>query len=157
MLTEKEREYQRQYHIKNRDKKLKYALNYRLRNRESILRYKREWYHRNRDEMLKYWKKYNSENKQRRRWIVTRCKYGVTESTFNSMLTSQDGRCAICDVEFTKAQKRLPHIDHCHDTGRVRGLLCHKCNAGIGFLQHSPKILVDAIIYLSLPEEKAAA
>jgi hypothetical protein len=149
MLTEKEKEYQRRHYRERREYKLAYQKQYREKNREAVLRARREWYHRNRDAMLVYWKKYNSENKDRRRWIVRKCKYGITPSEFESLLERQNGKCAICDAEFAKVQARAPHIDHCSETGRIRGLLCSRCNTGIGLLQHSPRILVEAINYLS--------
>lgn len=63
---------------------------------------------------------------------------------------SQDYRCAICNVHEENESKALA-IDHDHDTGRVRGYLCMKCNRGIGFLQDSVEILTKAIEYLNSP------
>ncbi len=70
-------------------------------------------------------------------------RYGMTLDDFDRMMTEQDGKCAICNNE----QKRL-HIDHCHATGRVRGLLCTSCNLGLGLLKDDESLLAKAIKYL---------
>lgn len=80
----------------------------------------------------------------RRRWL--RKKYGITVEQYDEMVAAQDGRCAICG----DAPEQL-YVDHCHSTGVVRGLLCHGCNSGIGFLRDHPEILTAAIGYLSRP------
>ncbi len=58
---------------------------------------------------------------------------------------SQDGKCAICRI----VPSRTMAVDHCHDTGAIRGLLCSNCNTGIGLLRDNPEILARAIIYLA--------
>lgn len=55
-------------------------------------------------------------------------KYGITIDDYQSMLISQDNKCGICRKELTK-----PVIDHCHETGKVRGILCQSCNVKISF------------------------
>ncbi len=80
-------------------------------------------------------------------------KYGLTEETYQTMLTTQHGCCAICGgnetviSSWTKRLKRLA-IDHDHDTGIVRGLLCGRCNQGLGYFKHDPKLLLAAVAYL---------
>jgi hypothetical protein len=60
------------------------------------------------------------------------------------MFESQGGRCAIC------RQDRPPlHVDHDHETGRVRGLLCNSCNNGLGRFAHDPIVLVAASQYMA--------
>lgn len=61
------------------------------------------------------------------------------------MFQAQSGRCAICHDQFEKR----PHVDHCHTTGTVRGLLCHLCNVGLGAFRDNTKRLQSAIDYLS--------
>lgn len=62
------------------------------------------------------------------------------------MLAQQGGVCGICKDERTS--DRRFHIDHDHETGAVRGLLCHACNTGIGSLRDSPDLLRAALTYL---------
>ena len=78
-------------------------------------------------------------------WVL-RWRIGVPVGTYDKMFAKQNGRCAICNLP-PENGKRL-HVDHCHDTGAIRGLLCGKCNRGIGYLQHSKEILSAAVIYL---------
>jgi len=74
--------------------------------------------------------------------------YGITYEQFVEMYYKQDKKCAICNKEID-INSRFTHIDHCHKTGKVRGLLCHQCNAGIGFLNDDINILANAIKYLT--------
>lgn len=70
--------------------------------------------------------------------------YNITKEEYNKLFEKQTGRCAIC---FSESKIKLS-VDHCHKTGRVRGLLCRKCNLGIGFLKDSVEFLNKAIKYL---------
>ena len=77
-------------------------------------------------------------------------KYGVTPEHFESLLRAQNNKCAICAVIFTKESRNTkPCLDHCHETNKVRGILCHKCNALLGLATDSPSILTYASEYLS--------
>ncbi len=75
-------------------------------------------------------------------------RYGITVEDFGNILKLQDGKCAICNELETCTTKKRLHVDHCHVTGKVRGLLCHKCNAGLGNLKDSLVTLENASIYL---------
>lgn len=70
--------------------------------------------------------------------------YALTLFQFNELLLLQQNRCKIC-----KEFMRPPCVDHCHTTGRVRGLLCDACNVGLGRFKDSMEILVAAIQHLS--------
>lgn len=59
--------------------------------------------------------------------------YGLTAEDLESLLTKQDNRCAVCSRAFSSEVGRH-HVDHCHASGRVRGLLCARCNSTEGFL-----------------------
>lgn len=77
--------------------------------------------------------------------------FGITVEQYNEMLARQDGVCAICREPETMIRKGrlLPlHVDHDHDTGAVRGLLCGRCNTGIGMFADDPDRLVAATTYL---------
>jgi hypothetical protein len=76
-------------------------------------------------------------------------KYGITVVEFDELVRRQGGRCRICRVEFVAGRSsRRACVDHCHMTGGVRGLLCNRCNAGIGYLADSPANLRAAAAYL---------
>ena len=75
--------------------------------------------------------------------------YGITEETYLAMLEAQDGACAICNTKTPTGKWKVFAVDHCHTTGKVRGLLCNECNRGMGLLKDSPELLQKAIDYLS--------
>lgn len=75
--------------------------------------------------------------------------YGITVQDFRRMLLAQGGLCAICRQPQAK-HKLILCVDHCHDTGRVRGLLCDNCNRGIGLLGDNPKTVLAAATYLAV-------
>ena len=71
--------------------------------------------------------------------------YGITKEQSVELLRQQDSKCAICLEHITLANC---DVDHSHTTGKVRGLLCPKCNRGIGLLGDSTDNLIRAIKYL---------
>jgi hypothetical protein len=124
---------------------------WRGRNRDVIVRQKKESYQRNRERYINY----NRSDVRRERvfrWKLKR-QFGITEEQFDAMLKEQNGCCAICGLEPSEASghrnKHRLHVDHDHVTGKVRGLLCNNCNAGIGYLAHEPDRLLSAYEYLT--------
>lgn len=78
-------------------------------------------------------------------------KYKIDQVVYDRMFKDQDGLCAICcNPPLGKKTTQMLAVDHCHATGRVRGLLCHKCNAAIGFFKDSPELVKKALDYLLL-------
>lgn len=78
-------------------------------------------------------------------------KYRITDDEYQRLLDAQDHRCSICEQPETQMirGKTLPlSVDHDHETGKVRGLLCSKCNATLGFVKDDPNHLFAAIQYL---------
>lgn len=76
--------------------------------------------------------------------------YGISFGEYSRMLGDQDFRCLICREPASggaKAASRL-HVDHDHETGRVRGLLCTRCNQGLGYFRDNPDLLRSAVEYL---------
>lgn len=77
--------------------------------------------------------------------------YGMSREEYNAMLAEQDGKCAICKNEETAIFKGRPkelHVDHCHETGKIRGLLCGCCNGGLGLFKDNVDTILAAIRYL---------
>lgn len=83
-----------------------------------------------------------------------RKRYRITEKVYNSILKGQGGKCAICGTTESKTKwSDNLFVDHCHDTGLVRGLLCTHCNKGLSGFQDSIKFLKAAIEYLTPLED----
>ena len=76
--------------------------------------------------------------------------YGLTKEQYYEMYEKQQGKCAICEEE--PKTKRLLHVDHCHSTGIIRGLLCSQCNTALGSFRDNPTLLNRAIEYLGRNE-----
>lgn len=77
--------------------------------------------------------------------------YGITKQNYNSMLSTQNELCAICNGEgflMDPSHKVKLVVDHCHTSGKVRGLLCHNCNRVLGLLQDDIGSIQRALKYL---------
>ena len=77
------------------------------------------------------------------RWAHRVKKYGMGKAEYYELLDAQEGVCAIC-----KGVERDFMVDHCHKTGVIRGLLCRKCNTGLGMFDDVPNLLRQAADYL---------
>lgn len=85
------------------------------------------------------------EKRRNSAWLSCLRKFGITEADYNRMFDEQAGLCAIChnpELEIKLA------VDHCHETGMVRGLLCKRCNMAIGLLGDNPDTIMNAMLYL---------
>lgn len=85
------------------------------------------------------------EFKKRARDHRMRRKFGLTAHEVDVMLAEQDGRCAIC---MTPKPERAWHVDHDHETGAVRGVLCGTCNLAVGYLADDPERMRAAALYI---------
>lgn len=74
-------------------------------------------------------------------------KYGITLAKYQQMLKEQQGKCKICGTNDPKGRGKF-HVDHCHETRFVRGLLCHHCNLLLGLAKDNEGVLNAAIRYL---------
>jgi hypothetical protein len=103
-----------------------------------------------------YQARYREANAETLRHKERERKFGITRQEYEQFFKSQNGVCAICKKPETATRlgvvKSLA-VDHCHSTGKIRGLLCSDCNTGIGKLKDDIKILQNAIQYLSNPKE----
>ena len=93
-------------------------------------------------------KRYDEKNPSRHYATRLKAKYGITIEDYEQMLAEQGG-CAICGAaEPFGRSNRYFHVDHCHTTGRVRGVLCANCNTALGLLGDDPQRLAAAVRYL---------
>ena len=74
--------------------------------------------------------------------------YGIPKGTIDEALKQFGGKCGICGATESSGGKKELHIDHCHESGKIRGLLCNHCNLGIGHFRDQPELLMAAIAYL---------
>lgn len=131
-----------------REKKRIYA----RENAEKLAAAARKRRHRRGDEWRAYKREYYKNNPETyRRYNLSR--YNISPEEYDRLLASQGGGCACCGAAENKNGKRL-FVDHCHESGAVRGILCHRCNSGIGSLGDDVKGLRRALAYLARAELK---
>lgn len=125
---------------------------YRLNNKDKIRKCRQDYYLKNKDLIKKKVKDYflsnPDKNMAKARRVHLLRQYNMTEEDFNVMLQNQEGVCAICkEKELSKRCKYL-HVDHDHNSKKVRGLLCSNCNRGLGLFKDSAELLEKASQYL---------
>lgn len=128
---ERKREYMREYMKKNRDKKLAYSKKYWIKNRLKELA-KRKIQYASSPELRA------ESSKRSREWRLKNL-FGITVEQYEKILTSQNGKCAICKDHnrwYIEGRKHYNlAIDHSHSTGLIRGLLCNRCNLCLGWFE----------------------
>lgn len=111
-------------------------------------------YLKNKDKYMIRSKLTYQKNKEKLRDLTYQRKFGITIDEYNTLFEIQKGVCKICNNPETKVNrkstglvKRLA-VDHCHKTGKVRGLLCQDCNVGLGAFKDNTELIKRAIDYL---------
>ena len=108
-----------------------YQQQYREKNTLTQKEYHKLWYQENNEKVYEY---------------NLKKKYGIIYAEYEKMLTEQKGLCAICGK--AEAENKRLAVDHCHRTGKIRSLLCGKCNKAIGLLDDDPELMKQAIEYM---------
>ena len=134
----------KQWAADNHDRKLATQREYNAANGDKRRAYMRERYKTKRDDIIEYNRKRRAERPQVEQDWYLRKEYGLTLAEYDAMLAAQDGCCAIC----RKQHKRRLAVDHDHNTGRVRGLLCSSCNNGLGRFEDDADRMRRAVDYL---------
>lgn len=106
--------------------------------------YQREWRKLNPERVHASYKKGHAQ----KRIYSRHYRYGITEEQFQQKLEEQKNVCAICGTDTPGRNHENFHVDHCHTTGKIRGLLCDKCNRGLGYFNDNPDALRKAAHYL---------
>ncbi len=106
---------------------------------------RKAWYEANKLRVCEQLKEEYKANPEKYKWQRLKQKYGVTQEQYEGLRKMQRNKCGICRTSFDETE---PHLDHCHDTGKVRGLLCANCNTGIGLFKHNAKRMEKAIAYV---------
>ncbi len=95
-----------------------------------------------------YYKKNRNKVIARTRNYAILNKYGITSEQYDQMLQDQGGVCAVCQKDQSYRERTNLYVDHYHQSGEIRGLLCQKCNTGIGMLGDDLDSLLKAVSYL---------
>lgn len=135
-------EYRAKWAAANPEKQRVYAATNLERHREANRLRGRAHYAANREQRKAQARAYYRAHKAEQAATAMLRKYGITRDDYQSLVTAQGGRCAICDLDATLA------VDHRHADGRVRGLLCSACNFLIGHGKDDPSLLRRAADYL---------
>ncbi|MCR4307302.1 MAG: endonuclease VII domain-containing protein [Candidatus Berkelbacteria bacterium] len=109
----------------------------------------KEWTSKNIEKVRQYTKKWTKENPKKMREHQRKYRYGMTPGRYDELFASQNGRCAICGSDTPGGRGVDFHVDHDHNTGKVRGLLCTNCNHMIGIAHEETSIFSKAIKYLT--------
>lgn len=151
----------KEYYQKNIEKEKAYAADYYIKNKEAVLNSNKNWVELNKKkhkELCKEWRVANKEkfkaicndwrknNPEKRKAIRLKQVYGLSISDYENMIKNQNGSCLGCGRNSSIIKL---HIDHCHSTGKVRGLLCFNCNSLLGHARDNIVILENLIKYLS--------
>lgn len=146
-----------------------YARKYRAEHKEELAAYHRKHYAEHKEKRDTYQREYNAEHREEvnarsRRWraenteravnISLKHRFDITLDDYNAMLEAQGSSCAICGRTPEEEGRRLS-VDHDHETGKVRGLLCNNCNRGIGYLQDNSSLCRLAANYLDTLNKEA--
>ena len=122
-IRERDRKAEALWREKNHDHRIAYEAQYRANNREKLRKKWREWAQASR---------HNEPRKVRSRHL--KYLYGITVEQYEEMLEKQGGHCAACPRTPDQEKHGVLHVDHDHKTDAVRGLLCQRCNTGLGLL-----------------------
>ncbi len=153
----REAEFSRQYRLRPdyAEEQRERMAKWRSENAEQIAAYQTVWKEENREHLLGYAREYNSTYYHQEHAVAARHvqrvgKYGLTPDQFNQMWSEQNGLCLICEhpMEPRGRSNKSSHIDHNHETGEVRGILCRGCNHGLGNFGDDPAVLQAAVYYL---------
>lgn len=136
--------YNKKYYAKNREKILARNARYNrsAKGRAKKADYNKAYYTQNCESRRKEARKYYKKNYDK----VLKRLYGIELEQYEALLSKQNGKCAICEGPPTKGKKLC--VDHDHQTGAVRGLLCHDCNVAIGKFKESEMIVKKAAFYM---------
>lgn len=116
--------------------------------------------HRTKEGKASYQKEYRSARREKFNDDARQRAFGITRAQYGDMFLAQDGCCAICRQPETATRNgvlKALAVDHCHETGEIRGLLCVACNTGIGKFKDNRQTMLAAVKYLDKHAGRVAA
>jgi hypothetical protein len=141
--------YDKVYRTTHRKERVAYIKVYNAAHRGKISAYQKLYRVTHREKLAPYHKNYRDAHKEEMAAWRLLHKYGLSKPDFDVLLNSQGGVCAICKK--ADWNRRGPYVDHDHATGKVRGILCNKCNTALAMIGDDVKILKAIGDYLKKP------
>lgn len=136
VAAQQQTQYQR-----HKEKIKEYQREYNIRNKETVRSKKRVRWHNVTDNE-------REERKEKRRNSTLIRRYGISAIEYDVLVVKQGGVCALCKIPDKTGAYGILDVDHCHRTGKVRGLLCVSCNHALGVLGDSREGLLKALEYI---------
>lgn len=121
--------------MKTKEEKTVYCREWRIANREQFNETSRRYRKNNPEKIKSIWRKAHLKSM-----------YNLSLEAYDELLKVQKEKCAICDKAFSELKKN-PHIDHDHNTGQIRGLLCGSCNTKLGWYEKYKEQIEQYIVY----------
>ena len=135
-------EYMREWRARNKEKNAEYQKEYN-----------KEYRKKNVEKLNANNKKWREENKEQDALVMLKArlkrKYNLSIDEYKTLIESQNNSCKVCGTHAKNNLKGKLYIDHCHTTGKVRGLLCMKCNSALGLLNDDKVLIQNLLDYLS--------
>jgi len=154
MWTKEQRKsYMAKWRNRNPNKIRKQNQSWRTKHNDYDKERKQKWYLENKERVRKQGKKWYQNNNSHAMDRNLQKAYGITLAQYNELLQKQNACCAICARPSDKMKKRLG-VDHNHETGKIRGLLCFDCNYGLGYFKDNSSFLSRAISYLGIEDAR---
>lgn len=151
-IDKKNLPYARAWKQRNKEKVLHYMENWRKENADKIKEDSKNYYDNHKEEIMEKVKNWGENNPDKKREYRLKSVFGISSIEYEERLEKQKGVCAICGLGESARDKngkiRPLTIDHNHSTGEIRGLLCSRCNCGLGQFKDSPDILKTAMEYI---------
>jgi hypothetical protein len=110
----------------------------------------------NREKVLKSYETYDKKRKDQKRINSKNSdlmrRYNITLEQYNDLLFKQNSTCLICHKHRNELNKDLV-VDHCHETGKIRGLLCNMCNTSLGFIKEDFQSAINLAKYIQIHKD----
>jgi len=138
--------YSKEYYQQNKEQKAAYSKEYYQQNKEKQMAYAKEYYKQNKEKI----KEYYANRKEQTAAYYRDKRYKLSTEDYYGMLEKQENKCKLCFMEFNTDDTKVtsPCVDHCHTTDKIRGLLCRRCNMGLGYFKDNTVTVTRAINYL---------
>lgn len=146
--SEKQLEASRKWKAKNKEKVAAYQKEWRQLNKDKMKQYMSDWRFANQEHIKEYNSRWNSSNLDYHVDRHLKYTYNISIVEYTKMLEKQEFKCAICGIHESEAIRSKLFVDHCHETGKIRALLCLNCNTALGHIKEDTNILHSMLNYL---------